>query len=67
MTAVRARIDGEIKKEASVVNSLVPNETTIAAIMEVRSGKLRSARSIKELKKALHADDYEELQPYLEL
>ena len=81
---VQARIDGAIKKEASVVleamgltisdavrllltkvarehalpfDPLIPNDTTIAAIMEARAGNLPSARTIKELKKALHADD----------
>ena len=81
---VQTRIDGAIKKEASVVleamgltvsdavrllltkvarehmlpfDPLIPNDTTIAAIMEARAGNLPSARTIKELKKALHADN----------
>lgn len=36
---------------------LIPNDTTIAAIKEARVGNLPSAHSIKELKKALHAND----------
>ena len=81
---VQARIDGAIKKEASVVleamgltisdavrllltrvarehalpfDPLIPNDKTIAAIMEARAGNLPRAHTINELKKALHADD----------
>lgn len=36
---------------------LIPNETTIAAMMEARAGNLPSANTIKELKKALYAKD----------
>lgn len=38
-------------------NPLVPNETTIAAIKQARTGNLHKAHSIKALKKALYADD----------
>jgi DNA-damage-inducible protein J len=81
---VQARIDGAIKKEASVVlaamgltisdavrllltriahdhelpfSPLIPNETTIAAMMEARAGNLPRANSIEELMEALNADD----------
>jgi len=35
---------------------LIPNETTIAVIMEARAGDLPQAYTIAELKKALHED-----------
>ncbi|MCW5589500.1 MAG: type II toxin-antitoxin system RelB/DinJ family antitoxin [Legionellales bacterium] len=81
---VQARIDGEIKKEASIVleamglslsdavrllltkiarehalpfDPLIPNETTIAAIKEARSGLLPGVYSIEDLKKELRAQD----------
>lgn len=81
---VQARINGDIKKEASIVleamgltisdavrlmltkvayehalpfDPLIPNATTIAAMKEARAGKLPSANSLEELKKALYADD----------
>jgi DNA-damage-inducible protein J len=36
---------------------LIPNETTIAAMMEARAGNLPSANSIEKLMEALNADD----------
>jgi DNA-damage-inducible protein J len=36
---------------------LTPNATTIAAMKEARAGNLPRAKSMAELKKALHADD----------
>lgn len=36
---------------------LTPNATTIAAMKEARAGTLPRAKSIAELKAALHADD----------
>lgn len=81
---VQTRIDGEIKKEASIVleamgltvsdavrllltriarehalpfDPLIPNETTIAAMKESRAGNLPSAKTLADLKKALHEDD----------
>lgn len=81
---VQARIDGAIKKEASIVlkamgltisdavrllltkvayehalpfDPLIPNEATIAAMKEARSGNLSRASSIKELKKGLYEDE----------
>jgi len=81
---VQARIDPEIKKEASVASVsmglsvsdavrsmlarvaiekslpfdlLTPNETTLAAMREVRAGRFPSAESIDELMDALNADD----------
>ncbi|MDI9371358.1 MAG: type II toxin-antitoxin system RelB/DinJ family antitoxin [Synergistaceae bacterium] len=81
---VQARIDPEVKKEASIVlasmgltvsdavrlmlvrvaaekalpfEPLVPNETTLAAIREARSGTLPRVKTVKELMNALNADD----------
>ena len=36
---------------------LIPNDTTIAALKEARAGHLPRVRTIKDLKKALYADD----------
>ena len=55
--AVRLLLTKVAHDHALPFDPLIPNETTIAAIMEARSGNLPRARSIKELKKALHADD----------
>ena len=81
---VQTRIDGEIKREASIVleamgltvsdavrllltrvarehalpfDPLIPNEITIAAMKEARGGNLPRAKTIQELKKALHEDN----------
>jgi len=81
---VRARIDEQIKEEASAVlaamgltvsdafrilltriahdkalpfEPLVPNETTIAAMREARTAKLRSFDSVEALMADLHAPD----------
>ena len=36
---------------------VIPSAKTIAAIKQARSGRLSKARTIQDLKKALHADD----------
>ena len=83
-SVVRARIDEQVKEEASVVlaamgltvsdafrmmltriaregalpfEPLTPNETTLAAMREARSGKLKRVENISELMADLHADD----------
>jgi DNA-damage-inducible protein J len=83
-SVVRARIDEQVKEEASVVlaamgltvsdafrmmltriaregalpfEPLTPNETTLAAMREARSGKTKSAANIEELMADLLADD----------
>ena len=55
--AVRLLLTKVAREHALPFDPLVPNHTTIAAIMEARAGNLSRAHSIKELKKALHADD----------
>jgi DNA-damage-inducible protein J len=81
---VRARIDENIKEEASVVlatmgltvsdafrimltrvarekrlpfEPLIPNDETIAAMMEARKGNLPSFKTVDELMADLNADD----------
>jgi DNA-damage-inducible protein J len=69
---VQTRIDGRIKEEAAAVrlmltrvarehalpfDPLIPNATTVAAMMEARAGNLPSASNIEELKNPLDADD----------
>lgn len=81
---VRARINEEVKEEASAVlaaigltvsdafrlllikvakekalpfEPLMPNTEILAAMREVRQGKLHSAKSVDELMEALNADD----------
>jgi DNA-damage-inducible protein J len=83
-SVVRARIDEQVKEEASVVlasmgltvsdafrmmltriaregalpfEPLTPNKTTLAAMREARSGKLKRADNLEELMANLHADD----------
>jgi DNA-damage-inducible protein J len=83
-SVVRARIDEQVKEEASVVlaamgltvsdafrmmltriaregalpfEPLTPNEMTLAAMREARSGKTKSTANIEELMADLHADD----------
>lgn len=56
--AVRLLLTKVAHEHVLPFDPLVPNDTTIAAMMEARAGKhLSRAHSIKELKKALHADD----------
>lgn len=55
--AVRLLLTKVAREHALPFDPLIPNETTIAAMMEARKGNLPSVNSIEELKKALYADD----------
>ena len=55
--AVRLLLTKIAREHALPFDPLIPNETTIAAMKEARAGHLPRARSIKELKEALDADD----------
>jgi DNA-damage-inducible protein J len=55
--AVRLLLIKVAREHALPFDPLIPNDTTIAAIMEARAGNLPSVRTIKKLKKALDADD----------
>ena len=55
--AVRLMLTKVAKEHALPFDPLIPNATTIAAIKEARAGKLARAKSIAELKAALHAGD----------
>jgi DNA-damage-inducible protein J len=55
--AVRLLLTKIAREHALPFDPLIPNDKTISAIMEARAGNLPSARSIKELKEALNADD----------
>ena len=55
--AVRLLLTKIAHEHALPFDPLIPNDVTIAAIMEARAGNLPQAHSIKELKKALHAND----------
>ncbi len=55
--AVRLLLTKVAREHALPFDPLIPNDTTVAAIMEARAGNLPRANSIEELKKALHADD----------
>ena len=55
--AVRLLLTKIAREHALPFDPLIPNATTIAAMMEARAGNLPRANSIEELKKSLHADD----------
>jgi DNA-damage-inducible protein J len=55
--AVRLLLTKIAREHALPFDPLIPNDTTIAAMMEARAGNLPSANTIKELKKALYAED----------
>ena len=55
--AVRLLLTKVAREHALPFDPLIPNDTTIAAIMEGRAGNLPHVYSIKELKKTLHAND----------
>ena len=55
--AVRLLLTKIAYEHAFPFDPLIPNDTTIAAIKEARAGHLPRASTIKELKKALYADD----------
>ncbi len=55
--AVRLLLTKIAHEHALPFSPLIPNETTIAAMIEARAGNLPSAKSIEELMEALNADD----------
>jgi len=55
--AVRLLLTKIAREHALPFDPLIPNATTIAAMMEARAGNLPRASSIEELKASLHADD----------
>ncbi len=55
--AMRLLLTKIAREHALPFDPLIPNDTTIAAMMEARAGNLPRASSIKELKKALNEDD----------
>lgn len=55
--AVRLMLTRIAREHALPFDPLVPNATTVAAMMEARAGTLPRANSIEDLKNALHADD----------
>jgi DNA-damage-inducible protein J len=55
--AVRLLLTKVAREHALPFDLLVPNATTIAAMKEARAGNLPRAKSIADLKAALHADD----------
>jgi DNA-damage-inducible protein J len=55
--AVRMLLTKIAREHALPFDPLIPNATTIAAMMEARSGNLPRANSMEELKKSLNADD----------
>jgi DNA-damage-inducible protein J len=52
--AVRLLLTKVAREHALPFDPLIPNETTIAAMMEARAGNLQRVHSIKELKKVLN-------------
>jgi DNA-damage-inducible protein J len=55
--AVRLMLTRVAREYALPFDPLIPNATTIAAMMEARAGNLPNARTIDALKSALSADD----------
>jgi DNA-damage-inducible protein J len=55
--AVRLLLTRIAREHALPFDPLIPNETTVAAMLEARAGNLPRAKSIEELRKALDADD----------
>ena len=55
--AVRLMLTRVAREHALPFDPLIPNATTVAAMMEARSGNLRSANSVEELMIELDADD----------
>ena len=53
--AVRLMLTKVAKEHALPFDPLIPNAKTIAAIKKARAGKLPRAKSIADLKAALHA------------
>ena len=55
--AVRLMLTRVAREHALPFDPLIPNLATVAAMKEARAGNLPRAKSIEELKTALHADD----------
>jgi len=55
--AVRLLLTKIAREHALPFDPLIPNATTIAAMKEARAGNLPRAKSMAELRTALHADD----------
>jgi len=55
--AVRLLLTKVARDHVLPFDPLIPNATTIAAMKESRAGNLPRAKTIAELKAALHADD----------
>lgn len=55
--AVRLLLTKVAREHALPFDPLIPNEATVAAMMEARAGNLPQVHTIDELKKALHAKD----------
>jgi DNA-damage-inducible protein J len=55
--AVRLMLTRVAREHALPFDLLVPNATTVAAMIEARAGNLPRSETIDELKSALNADD----------
>jgi DNA-damage-inducible protein J len=55
--AVRLMLTRVAREHALPFDPLIPNATTVAAMMEARAGNLPRAGNIEELKNALDADN----------
>lgn len=55
--ALRIMLTRVAREKALPFESLIPNETTIAAMREARAGKLKSFDSVGALMADLHAED----------
>jgi DNA-damage-inducible protein J len=55
--AVRLMLTRVAREHALPFDPLIPNATTVAAMMEARAGNLPRANSIEELKNTLNADE----------
>jgi len=55
--AVRLMLTRVAREHALPFDPLIPNATTVAAMMEARAGNLPRVNNIEELKKSLNADD----------
>jgi len=55
--AVRLLLTRVAREHALPFDPLIPNATTIAAMMEARAGNLPQTCNVEELKKSLHAGD----------
>jgi DNA-damage-inducible protein J len=55
--ATRLMLTRVAREHALPFDPLIPNETTVAAMLEARAGNLPSVANIEALKAALNADD----------